>query len=221
MRPTLILCCLAIGLSSPSAMRVTVGQDVKPPESDSEILDLLLKDTPNPDYAAPVPTEISGRVVVHARGEMSGVEGVSVTDGYSVTTTDTQGFYRLKPNKHAVFIYITRPTGHDVQGHWYKPLAASVDFELKPADQEEDEYVFVHVTDTHVSQNRRSLVGLSRFVREVNALTPQPRFVVNSGDLLNLHKALVSSPEAGQADFRKYVGIMNHLASSGEPSGHD
>jgi hypothetical protein len=211
MRATLIFCCLAIGLSIPSTISVSVGQDVKSPASESEILDLLLKDTPKPKYGAAVPTEISGRVAVHASGEISGAEGVSVTDGYSVTTTDAQGVYHLKPNKHAVFIYITRPTGHNVQRDWYKPLAAKVDFELNPADMDEDEYVFVHVTDTHVSQNRRSLVGLSRFVREVNALTPQPRFVVNSGDLLNLHKALVSSPESGQADFRKYVGIMNHL----------
>ena len=177
MRPTLVLCCLVIGLSSRSAVRVSVSQDVKPPESASEILDLLLKDAPKPDYGATVPSEISGRVVVHAAGRMSGGEGVSVTDGYSVTKTDGQGVYRLKPNKDAVFIYITRPTGHDVQGHWYKPLAGNVDFELKPADQNEDEYVFVHVTDTHVSQNRRSLAGLSRFVREINALTPPPRFV--------------------------------------------
>ena len=212
MRPTLVLCCLVIGLSSRSAVRVSVSQDVKPSESASESLDLLLKDTPKPDYGATVPSVISGRVVVHAAGRMSGAEGVSVTDGYSVTKTDRQGVYRLKPNKDAVFIYITRPAGHDVQGHWYKPLAGNVDFELKPADQDEDEYVFVHVTDTHVSQNRRSLAGLSRFVREINTLTPQPRFVVNSGDLLDLHKALISKPESGQRDFHTYVGIMNHLA---------
>ena len=211
MRASLLFCFLVIGLSIPSAIRVAVAQNVKTPDTESEILDLLLKDTPKPDYGATVPTEISGRVLVHAPQGLSGAEGVSVTDGYSVTTTDAQGVYRLKPNRDAVFIYITRPTGLNVQGHWYKPLAAKVDFELKPADQDEEEYIFIHVTDTHVSRNRRSLVGLSSFVREINALTPRPRFVVNSGDLLNLSKALVSSPEAGQADFRQYVGIMNHL----------
>lgn len=211
MRASLLFCFLVIGLSIPSAIRVTVAQNVKTPDTESEILDLLLKDTPKPDYGATVPTEISGRVIVHAPPGITEAEGVSVTDGYSVTTTDAQGVYRLKPNRDAVFIYITRPTGLNVQGHWYKPLAAKVDFELKPADQDEEEYIFIHVTDTHVSRNRRSLAGLSRFVREVNALTPRPRFVVNSGDLLNLSKALVSSPEAGQADFRQYVGIMNHL----------
>ncbi len=89
MRLTLILCCLAIGLSSPSAISLSVGHGVEPPESDSEILDLL-KDTPKPDYGATVATEISERVVVHAAGRVSGAEGVSVTDGYSVTKTDAQ-----------------------------------------------------------------------------------------------------------------------------------
>jgi hypothetical protein len=212
MRSILILCCLSSSLLSPSAINVSVGQDVNPPESRSEVLDLLLTETPQPDYEVAVPMQISGRVLLHAPDGTSGVEGVSVTDGYSVTTTDTQGAYSLKPNMHAVFVYLTRPAGYNVQGHWYKTLAASVDFDLKVADQDEDEYFFVHVTDTHVSQNLRSLTGLSRFVREVNALSPQPRFVVNSGDLLNLHKALLTAPTTGQADFRKYVGIMNHLA---------
>jgi hypothetical protein len=71
-------------------------------------------------------------------------------------------------------------------GDWYRPVAERVDFALKPAKENEYEFVFVHVTDTHVSQNAGSVVGLSRFVREVNAFTPQPRFVVNSGDLLNM-----------------------------------
>ena len=126
--------------------------------------------------------------------------------------TDTQGNYTLKPSRDSVFVYITRPAGHDVRGDWYKPLADRVDFELQPAAHNEDDYIFVHVTDTHVSTNPRSHQGLSRFVREVNALSPRPRFVVNSGDLLDLHKALISKPESGQRDFRTYVGITNHLA---------
>ena len=211
MRAILVFCCLSYGLLSHSGIRLSVGQDVKSPQPGADVLDLLLRETPKPNYGAPVPKEISGRVFLHALGGTSGAEGVSVTDGYSVVKTDAQGVYRLKPDTHAVFIYVTRPAEHDVQGHWYKPLAARVDFDVKAADKDEDEYIFVHVTDTHVSQNPRSLTGLSRFVREVNAMTPQPRFVVNSGDLLNLHKALLNSPEAGQADFRQYVGIMNHL----------
>jgi hypothetical protein len=208
----LIFCCLCNGLLSQQWISMSVGQEVQPAQPETEVLDLLLRETPKPNYAAAVPSRVTGHVLLHDSGRISGAAGVAVTDGYSVATTDAQGAYSLAPSRDAVFIYVTRPAGHDVQGDWYKPLAVIVDFELKAATAAEDEYIFVHVTDTHVSQNRRSLKGLSRFVREVNSLTPQPRFVVNSGDLLNLHKALLNTPAAGQADFRNYVGIMNHLA---------
>lgn len=190
---------------------VASGQNGKPEDIDSDVLELVLTETPRPDYDSAVPSVISGRVLLHDGGKTLGAKGVSVTDGYSVVRTDATGNYELKPDPQAVFIYITRPAGFDVQGSWYKPLSGRVDFGLKAAVENEEEYIFVHVTDTHVSQSLRSLKGLSRFVREVNNLEPKPRFIVNSGDLLNLHKALLNTPEAGRADFRSYVGIMNHL----------
>ena len=208
---SILLCCLLSGVLSGPTSGEAFGQDGEPSVSDSEVLELVLKDTPRPDYNSAVPSMISGRVLLHDGGKTSGAKDVSVTDGYSVVRTDATGNYTLKPDRQAVFVYITRPAGYDVQGTWYKPLSGRVDFDLKAAVGNEDEYIFVHVTDTHVSQSLRSLKGLSRFVREVNELEPKPRFVVNSGDLLNLHKALVSSPESGRADFRNYVGIMNHL----------
>ena len=125
--------------------------------------------------------------------------------------TDAEGRYTITPNPAAVFVYLTRPANHDVVGNWYQPLAKTVNFELQPSAQSEEEFIFIHVTDTHVSQNPRSTAGLSRFVREVNQFSPQPRFVINSGDLLNLSKSLQNTPAAGRADFRNYVGIMNHL----------
>ncbi|MCP4511776.1 MAG: hypothetical protein GY826_35850, partial [Fuerstiella sp.] len=167
MRPILSLCLLLNSLSGQPLISVSNGQETNSSGAESEILNLLLRNTPQPDYGAVVPPQISGRVLIRGSEGMSGAAGVSVTDGYSVVTTDTQGGYRLTPAADAVFIYMTRPAGHDVQGDWYKPLATSVDFELQAANTDEDEYIFVHVTDTHVSQNRRSLRGLSRFVREV------------------------------------------------------
>ena len=203
------LCFALAGLSVTAAVFANkkAGESGSPPE----ILKLVLKDTPKPNYGVPVPQRISGRVFLESGGSTTGAVAVSVTDGYSITKTE-QGRFSFAPNPSAVFLYITRPSGYDVQGNWYKPLSAEVNFTIKPAAHDENEYFFVHVTDTHVSQNRRSLAGLSRFVREVNSLTPRPRFVVNSGDLLNLNKALLNSPAAGHADFRSYVGIMNHLA---------
>jgi hypothetical protein len=210
-RSILLLCCLMSGVLSGPTSAVASGQDGKPSDSDSEVLELVLKETPKPDYDSVVPSLISGRVLLRDGGKTSGVKDVSVTDGYSVVRTDATGNYTLKPDPQAVFVYITRPAGYDVQGTWYKPLSGRVEFDLKAAVRNEDEFIFVHVTDTHVSQSLRSLKGLSRFVREVNDLKPKPRFVVNSGDLLNLHKALLNTPAAGRADFRSYVGIMSHL----------
>jgi len=179
---------------------------------EGEVLQLLLPETPRPSYDTPVPARISGHVLLVEKDARPGAAGVSVTDGYTVVRTDAQGAYTITPSPDAVFLYITRPSGHDIVGDWYKPLAEKVDFTIEQAADNEEEFVFVHLTDAHVSENRRSLVGLSTFVRELNNMNPRPRFVVNSGDLLNLHKALINSPANGHASFRNYVGIMNHLA---------
>lgn len=208
-RLSLLLCVQAMGLVLTTALCAEnnpVGSRTRP-----SILKLKLTETPRPNYGSPVPSQVSGRVLLKSNGSFTGVGCVSVTDGYSVVKTDARGDFSLRPDPSAVFVYITRPSGYDVEGGWYQPLADEVDFTIKPAVNDENEYIFIHVTDTHVSQNRRSLVGLSRFVGEVNSFTPRPSFVVNSGDLLNLHKALLNAPAAGHADFRCYVGIMNHL----------
>ena len=211
-RSTPALCHLAIAVLCSLGTGSAGGQEPRTPKSQPVVLKLLLKKTPQPNYGAQAPAQISGQVLLRDGRKTTGAEGVSVTDGYSVTKTDATGRYTIKPNPHGVFIALTRPSGFEIHGDWYKPLASRVDFELTASKESEDEFLFVHVTDTHVSKSIRSLEGLSRFVREVNALKPRPRFVINSGDLLNLSKSLTSSPESGRRDFRSYVGIMNHLS---------
>jgi hypothetical protein len=196
------------GLQIPELFAAPAGSDSS---GQMKPLPVLLKPTPQPAYGAVVPKLVTGRVVVRSGGKIVGADEVSVTDGYSVVKTDAHGNYSLKPNSAAVFVYLTRPAELDIDGDWYQPIGERVDFVLKLAKASEDDFVFVHFTDTHVSQNPRSVAGLSRFVREVNSFTPKPRFVVNSGDLLNLSKSLGNTPAAGRADFRNYVGIMNHL----------
>jgi len=191
---------------------------VAPASQPEPVLHLLLKDTPQPDYGSPVPPIVSGRVVLDENGnagadpQEAGLAGVSISDGYSVVTTGAEGDYTITPNPAAVFINVTRPSGHEVVGSWYRPLAPAVDFLVKPAAFSEEQYTFVQVTDTHISTNPTALQTLSRFVREVNALSPAPRFVLNSGDLLDLSKSLDDPPATGHAYFRNYVGLMNHLA---------
>ena len=180
------------------------------PAAAQEILPLVLPDTPKPNYGVPVPEQVTGLVVDVNIGFNEGVPGVSVTDGYSVVKTDWTGAYKLTPNADAVFVYITRPSGYDVKGPWYQPVSAEVNFTLDMAENEA-EYTFINVSDTHVSTDPVSTAGLSAFVREVNGFTPSPRFVINSGDLIDLSKTLSNSPELGQQFFQNYVGIMNNL----------
>lgn len=196
-------------------LSVVCGAEPKPSQP---VLELRLTETPKPNYGAPTPALVRGRVVldvdadgVAAPGE-TGMAGVSVSDGYQVVKTGPDGAYALPPSGSAVFINVTRPAGHDVSGPWYKPLAPAVDFTLRRAGRSEEEYIFVHLSDTHVSTVPACLEGVSRFVTEVNALEPKPRFVVNSGDLVNLDKRLEVPAATGHTYFRNYVGLMNHLS---------
>jgi len=187
------------------------------PAPPAPILERLLRDTPKPAYGVPLPETVRGRVVLDANAnavadaDEIGEANVSVSDGYSVVRTDALGDYAITPSPNAVFIFVIRPSGHDVAGHWYKPVGERVDFTLTPSGPDENDFTFVQVTDSHTSTLRRSLEGLSEFVTEVNALRPAPLFVFNSGDLINLDKQLNASVETGHEYFRNYVGIMNHL----------
>jgi len=60
----------------------------------AESLEPLLRVTPKPNYGVPVPAKVSGRVASRAMGKTVGVEGVSVTDGYSVVKTDARATTR-------------------------------------------------------------------------------------------------------------------------------
>ena len=119
--------------------------------------EVKVKEPPKPDHGVPAPQAIRGRAVMDRNGDgvagpgEKGVAGVSVSDGYTVATTAADGSYAMNPSPLAVFIYVTRPAGHDVTGDWYKPVAPAVDFTLKRAAQSEEDYTFVHVTDTHIS----------------------------------------------------------------------
>ncbi len=169
------------------------------------VLSLIQKNTPKPHYGETVPKRVSGRVT----SDGAGVAAVSVSDGYSVVKTNKNGRYSLEPDPRSVFIFVSKPTAYEAVGDWYKAVGSNVDFQLKPSD--ESEYYFIHVTDTHISDTKNSQQGLSQFVTEVNSMSPDIRFVLNSGDLVNLSKSLDHSPSVGHSWMGAYAGIMNHL----------
>jgi len=171
---------------------------------------------PKPNYDIPTPETISGIIYhdinkngIRDRGE-NGIQDVSVTDGFSVVSTDKDGNYKLKPSEKSVFIYVTRPSGYNVTGYWYKPISPKINFALTKSEKDETEFTFIHVTDTHTSSSA-SLDGLKKFVKEVNNLDPPPLFVFNTGDLVNLDKQLTYSVSTGRTYFKNYTSIMNQL----------
>lgn len=110
----LLLCVQAMRLMP--TMTICAEDNLVGSRTRSSILKLKLTETPRPNYGSPVPTQVSGRVLLESNGVFTGAGGVSVTDGYSVIKTDVQGTFSLRPDPNAVFLYITRPSGYDVDG---------------------------------------------------------------------------------------------------------
>ena len=50
---------------------------------------------------------------MHEKGK--GIPGVPVTDGLSIVLTDEEGNYTLSSNAFGEFIYITIPSGYNIQ----------------------------------------------------------------------------------------------------------
>lgn len=168
-----------------------------------------------PDYTSIIPQEVRGMVYddANANGKRDadekGVPNVSVTDGYSVVSTQANGSYSLRPNPKAVFIYITRPSGYDVVGEWYQPVSPQVNFRLSKSIKDQNNFSFIHVTDTHIDDRKVGLDGLGDFVQEANILSPS--FVINSGDLINMDKQMKMPVSTGRRYFENYSGIMDGL----------
>jgi len=175
------------------------------------------KRSPQPKYNVVIPETVSGVVYNDANrngirdpGE-KGIANVSVSDGFSVVSTDKEGKYTLTPSKKAVFIQITRPSGYDVVGYWYQPISSVVNFALTKSEKDETKFTFIHVTDTHISTLPACLKGLKDFVEEVNNLNPLPLFVFNTGDLVNCTKQLTTPVSIARAYFNNYTRIMDKL----------
>lgn len=172
---------------------------------------------PTPDYDADIPDRIRGTVYedTNRNGRRDagepGVAGVSVTDGFTVVSTNDAGHFELTPSPYAVFIYLSRPSGYGVSGPWYQPLANEVNFALKESDIDEASFTLIHVTDNHLSDLAASQQGLRQFVAEVNALDPPPAFVFNTGDLVNCSKQLTTPVEVAERYFTAYADIMRAL----------
>ncbi len=172
-----------------------------------------------PTLAAP----IAGRVYLdtNANGTRDpgepGTAGVAVSDGIHVVATDESGAYRLVAPDGPVLLRVTAPTDHEPTSGFFarvdatKPTGA-VDFGLKHRPQRLP-FVVIHVTDIHITPGP-NVARLDAWVNDMNAFSPQPAFIVATGDLVG--DANPATLESAQQQFEAYV----HATAALRPALH-
>ena len=121
-------------------------------------------------------------------GGERGLEGVAVSDGFSVMLTDAQGKFTItwadsaKPH----FVFVVTPAGYQAFGDFYKRLPTdSVEFHLIPCPRSKDSSVsFAQISDIHIQNEAQTFID---DLREIAAT--KPAFIVATGDLTNTAKA--------------------------------
>jgi hypothetical protein len=111
----------------------------------------------------------------------AGVSGVAVSDQVSVVATDKEGRYTIPTIKGFGLVMISVPDGYSTTSYWKKLTepTSPVDFPLKKVTSQ-TEFVFVHASDTHVSE--KSLDRMQKFKAAVEKANPA--LVVVTGDLI-------------------------------------
>ena len=105
----------------------------------------------------------AGQVIDSKTGK--GIQGVTVTDGYTCVQTDANGVYQLKQNIMARNIYITVPSAYKIPlkddthyPYFYRTLPSQKttltrnDFELEPLDKPETQFTMVMIGDPQCKQ---------------------------------------------------------------------
>ena len=133
------------------------------------------------------------------------IEGVAVSDGYSVVTTDNEGRYMMNVSTDAWYIYVTIPAAYalDVDERnvpcfyqKYSPKQYKYDFVLTPlAGGAEQKFALFAVTDIHLGTlcNKRDCKGTfeNKVVPHINGecdkLAAQgiPSYGINLGDYIS------------------------------------
>lgn len=95
----------------------------------------------------------------------NGVEGVAVSDGFSVAVTNAKGFYSIDASSDAWYIYISTPAEYEIErGEYglpcfyqkYDVARKRYDFELTPLEGgKEDKFALFIMTDVHITTNAK------------------------------------------------------------------
>lgn len=123
------------------------------------------------------------------------VEGVVVSDGHAVTTTDAAGAYSLLSTKDYGYVFISIPGGYEVPRNgvipeFFKTLSMDssreekADFTLKKVDQ--TEYTMLFFGDMHLADRMSDFAQFRDFAADVNRLLDEsgtPVYALTLGDM--------------------------------------
>ena len=146
-----------------------------------------------------------------------GLAGVAVSDQVQVVRTDANGAFRLSPGAGWGMVFVSVPDGYRTVGRfWREGGNAPVEFALAPAPVPA-EFLFVHASDTHISEPSAARTRLLR--RVVDSI--RPAFLLITGDLV---RDALRVPEAEAAGYfavfqRETAGFSVPLWTS--PGNHD
>ncbi|WP_118975705.1 calcineurin-like phosphoesterase C-terminal domain-containing protein [Taibaiella koreensis] len=166
--------------------------------------------------------KISGRISADGKG----IANVTVSDGFSVTRTDTKGNYVLEAHYDARFVFLSLPAGYEIphdQGiaKFYAPLQKGVkqqkaDFALTLSAQDDTRHTFVVWADTQIKDevDAEKLLTISApdASAHIHTLKDRPVFGIGCGDLVwdnfNLFKDYRKAVHMAGVPFWQVIG--NH-----------
>ena len=138
------------------------------------------------------PVEVTGVVFLDRNGNgardrgENGISNVVVSDQVQVVRTGADGSFRLLPGPGWGMVFVSVPDGYRAVGGFWREVrfaaaggAAPVEFALAAAPAP-DEFVFLHASDTHISD--QSLPRTQRLRGVVDSI--RPALVLITGDLI-------------------------------------
>lgn len=143
-------------------------------------------------------THVTARGRVHSGGD--GIEGVRVTDGLNVVTTDENGAYQIQTTNRREFVYLTLPDGYKIPQRevgtalFYRRIEPDeeghmrADFELEPRRERAGRHAFLVLADPQTEDQYEVDRFHSETVPDVQDLVAQhndiPIFGVGCGDIM-------------------------------------
>lgn len=160
------------------------------------------------------------------RSQGRGVGSVTITDGYGVHRTASDGTFRFLADPRARFVYVSLPAGYRIPtnprgtGRFYRSLphtsaAMEVTFELESLTELDENHHFLLLADVQTENAEETALFRSTTIPEVRSWadnTPGEKFGVACGDIMFNHLELFPTYEEAVSEtgipFFQVVG--NH-----------